>query len=127
MDRKKLVKRLIYLIFFILIANFVASKFYWYSSIWYFDMIMHFLGGFWLGLAFFYLFSFENISARSIFQTLIFILLIGLGWEFFEILVNDVIARNPFDSVDTVADVLLDLSGGLCAILYLYICNRQPR
>src|SRR3989344_6115892 len=52
MDRKKFFKRIVYLIFFIFIVHFFANKFYWYSSIWYFDIIMHFLGGLWVGLFF---------------------------------------------------------------------------
>ena len=120
MDRKKLIKRLIYLIFFILVVNFLANKFYWYSSVWYFDMIMHFLGGFWIGLASFYTFSLQSVSDKLIFKILLLVLFIGLGWEVFEILVNDVMAQNSFNFLDTLSDIFFDLSGGLCAMLYLW-------
>lgn len=120
MDRVKLLKPLIYLIFFILVMNFLANKFYWYSSIWYLDIIMHFLGGLWLGLAFIYLFSPQDHSFNSVFKILLFVLLIGVGWEVFEIAVNDVITKNPFNYLDTLSDIFFDLSGGLCAILYVW-------
>jgi len=120
MDRKKLLKRLIYLILFIFLANFLADKFYWYYTIWYFDMLMHFLGGFWLGLVFFYLFppkeSFLNYSA--ILKILLFVLLIGVGWEVFEIIFNNMLAHMSFNTLDTFSDVFFDLSGGGLAILY---------
>ena len=121
MDRKKLFKHLAYLIFFIFLVNFSANKFYWYSSIWYFDMIMHFLGGFWVGLAYFYIFLLQNMSSRLIFKILFSVLIIGVGWEVYEILVNDILAQNPFNYIDTVSDLFFDLFGGLCAILYLWI------
>ena len=120
MDRKKLIKLLTYLIFFILVINFFANKFYWYSSIWYFDMIMHFLGGFWIGLTSFYIFSPQNISGKLIFKILLLVLCIGIGWEVYEILVNDILAQNSFNFLDTFSDIFFDLSGGLCAMLYLW-------
>jgi len=123
MDRKKLLKRAIYLIFFIFIVNFLANKFYWYSSIWYFDMIMHFLGGFWLGLVCFYLFSLKIFSQEffhAAFKVSVFVLFIGLGWEIFELVFNNIVAQNPFNYLDASSDIFFDLSGGLCAILYIW-------
>ena len=83
-------------------------------------MIMHFLGGFWIGLASFYIFSLQSISDKLIFKILLLVLFIGLGWEVFEILVNDVMAQNSFNFLDTLSDIFFDLSGGLCAMLYLW-------
>ena len=127
MDRKKLFKRLAYLIFFVLAANFFANKFYWYFSVWYLDMIMHFLGGFWVGLASIYLFPPQNLSFRSVLTILFLVLLVGVGWEVFEFLVNGVIAQNPFDILDTASDIFFDLLGGLCAILYLLVPLKNQR
>jgi CDP-diglyceride synthetase len=120
MDRKNLAGSLICLIFLIFIANFLANKFYWYSSIWYFDMIMHFLGGFWVGLAGVYLFQPKEVSFNSVINILLFVFFIGVGWEVFEMLVNDVIVKNSLDFIDIASDIFFDLSGGLCAILYLW-------
>ena len=118
MDDKKLSKILIYLIFFILVVNFLANTFYWYSSIWWFDIVMHFLGGFWIGLSFFYLFPSRSNSPNSVFKILLFVFIVGISWEIFEILFNNILAQNPFDILDTLSDIFFDLSGGLCAILY---------
>ncbi len=81
---------------------------------------MHFLGGYWLGIAFFYVFPQKETSARLIFSTLFFVLGIGLGWEVYEALVNNIITQNPFNFLDSISDICFDLSGGLCAILYIW-------
>ena len=93
-------------------------RFYWYSSIWYFDMPMHFLGGVWLGLSAIYLFPLKDYSLKSIFKIFFIVLLVGVGWELFEILVNKFTIQDPFNSLDTLSDICFDLAGGLFAILY---------
>ncbi|MCE9585510.1 hypothetical protein K8Q94_02735 [Candidatus Nomurabacteria bacterium] len=119
MDRKKLLIRITSLIFFIFILNFLANKLYWYSSIWYFDMIMHFLGGFWLSLALIWVFKVKEISLKIVTRLLLGVLLIGVGWEVFEVLVNNLLAQNPFYALDTFSDICFDLAGGSTAILYV--------
>ena len=123
MSRKKLFRRILYLILFILIINFLANKFYWYSSIWYFDMLMHFLGGFWVGLAYFYLFSTKGKPfdfTQTTYTAIIAVLLVGLSWEIFEFLVDKTIAQNGFNFLDTTSDLLFDLAGGGTAVFYFF-------
>jgi hypothetical protein len=81
---------------------------------------MHFLGGLWVGFIFIYIFQPKSASLRTIFQAMVFVLAVGLVWEVYEVLVNDVIAKNPLDIPDTVSDICFDLSGGSCAMLYLW-------
>ena len=100
-------------------------KFYWYSSIWYFDMAMHFLGGFWLGLASLYLFPLKDTSFKSILKIFLLVLLVGVGWEIFEVIVDRVITGNLFNTLDTISDICFDLAGGLSAILY-FIKKIRP-
>ena len=120
MNRKKLITILISLIFGIFLVNFMANKFYWYSSIWYFDMIMHFLGGLWIGLASIYLFKISDKSVNTIFRVMLSVLLVGIAWEIYEIAVNDVLAQNTFNYLDTISDIFFDLGGGSTAILYFF-------
>ncbi len=120
MGRQKLIKPLIYLISFIFITNFLANKFYWYSAVSYFDMIMHFLGGFWVALLCVYLYPFKEKSPNVVLEVLAFVLLVGVGWEIYEMLVNSVAAQNPFDYLDTGSDLFFDLFGGSMAIFYFY-------
>ncbi len=83
-------------------------------------MVMHFLGGFWIGLLYFYLFSIKEKSLGSFIKALFFVLFVGIGWEVYEILVNSVIAQNPFDYLDTSSDVFFDLLGGAASTFYVF-------
>lgn len=129
--RKKIFKTLAFLIVLIFLVNFVATKLYWYNSIWYFDMIMHFLGGFWLGLVTIWFLagtreSFrlslepKALSGKLIFKIIFSVLLIGLFWEIFEIVVNNIFAQIPFSILDTLSDIFFDLTGGACSIFYFF-------
>jgi len=119
MNRKKLFIRLALLISFIFIINSIANKFYLYSSIIYFDMIMHFLGGFWLSLFFIWLYKEEKFNSINILKIMLSVLFVGAFWEIFEIVVNDSLAHNPFDALDTFSDLFFDLFGGITAIFYV--------
>lgn len=118
MDRKRLFKILAYLVILIFLVNYVAVRLYWYNSIWYFDMPMHFAGGLFLGLAFVWLLNIQSISIKVVFKIILGVLLIGVGWEIYEIVVNNIIAQNPFNTLDTISDVFFDLAGGTTAVLY---------
>ncbi len=120
-DRKKLSKSLFYLMFFIFIVNSLAVKFYWYSSVWYFDMPMHFLGGLWVGLALVYIFSPKQKNFTAFLKILALVLFIGVGWEVFEFIFNNVIAQNSFNVLDTVSDIFFDCAGGTLAVLYYFL------
>ena len=130
MDRKKILRTVVWLMFIMFIVNTVALKFYWYSSIWYFDMLMHFWGGFWQGLFFIWFFSIKDISEKFrlslefkdmnslIIKTILFVLLIGVLWEFFEFFVNNCIGHDIFNTLDTISDIFFDTAGGTFAIFY---------
>jgi len=120
MNRAQLFKGLAYLIFAISVLHFLAQKFHWYFSLWWFDMPMHFLGGLWLGLFFIYWFSFKEPSFRYIMGLLSFVFIIGMFWEFFELYFINYVGQNSFSLLDTISDLFFDLSGGLCAMLYLW-------
>ena len=83
-------------------------------------MPMHFLGGFWLGLATVWFFKIQSISGNSIAKIIFSVFLLGVGWEIFEIIFNNHFAQNPFNAVDTLSDICFDVSGGLCVILYIW-------
>lgn len=118
MNRKKLGVRVVSLILFIFVLNLIAMKFYWYFSIWWFDMPMHLLGGFWLGLVFIWFLRLKDLSFSTIVKIILGVLLIGIAWEVFEIIVNKTIIQNPFNTLDTISDVCFDLVGAFISILY---------
>ena len=118
-------------------ANYLALKFYWYSSIWYFDMIMHSLGGFWVGMFFIWFFSIEDlpffsfslavIDFKLILKTVLFILFIGISWELFEFFVFNQLGHDPFNILDTISDLCFDLAGGFLALFYFYKISMFTR
>jgi hypothetical protein len=120
MDRKKLAIRLVTLIIFIFLVNSAANTFYWYSSIWWFDMPMHFLGGFWIGLAMFWFLGRAEPSLGLILKGLLAVLVVGVGWEVFEIAVNSSLAQTPLSPLDIISDIFFDLAGGSLAVLYFF-------
>lgn len=121
-DRKRLFKIQAYFIIFIFLVNSLALKLYFYYSIWYFDMFMHFLGGFWVALFFIWLSSIKNIqlnfSSESFLKITYFVLFIGVSWEIFEIIFNNVIAQNEFNTLDSLSDLFFDFSGAIFASLF---------
>ncbi|OGI73118.1 hypothetical protein A3D42_02235 [Candidatus Nomurabacteria bacterium RIFCSPHIGHO2_02_FULL_41_18] len=120
MNRKKLLKHLVFLMFFIFGLYIMSERFYWYSLLWYFDMIMHFLGGLWVGMFFLYVFSIEKpVSKNTTLSLKVFLatFLIGILWEFYE-LALDMISRTDFDFPDTFSDMLFDVLGVLLATFY---------
>jgi hypothetical protein len=79
---------------------------------------MHALGGFWVGLCFIWLLKTKDLSFNSIAKIALGVLLIGIFWEMFEILVNRVIAQNPFNYLDTLSDIFFDLTGAFISVFY---------
>ncbi|MFA6324652.1 MAG: hypothetical protein WCX46_00245 [Candidatus Paceibacterota bacterium] len=119
-DRKIFSIRIGSLVFFIFLVNCIALRFHWYSSIWWFDMLMHFMGGFWLGLVFILLFWNKIFDFNLILKIILGVLFIGLGWEFFEITVNHFTIKEYFNVLDTISDICFDIAGGIFAILYFF-------
>jgi hypothetical protein len=130
MNKTRILKHLFLLMFFIFIANMLALKFYWYSLIWYFDVIMHTLGGFWVGMFFLYVFernkkSFNNSSL--FFKVLFATLAVGILWEFYEFYIYQYISQIPFDYIDTSADIFFDLLGFWASYFYFIKFIVSPR
>jgi hypothetical protein len=120
MNRKKLLTRITYLILFIFLLNFLAGKFYWYSTLWWFDMPMHFFGGLFLGLCMVYFFPPKGLNSISFFKVIFGVLLLSIGWEVFEFFVDENIAQNGFNILDTLSDICFDIAGGTTAMIYFF-------
>lgn len=132
MDSKKLTFLSLLLVWAIFALNFLASRFYWYTSIWWFDMPMHFLGGVFLafiGMLIFRAFGFSGLY-KNIFFVLGFIVIIGLFWEFFEVGVDKFILYKSYNNInmlDTLSDLVFDIAGGLTGILYVIFRGENRR
>lgn len=133
--RKKLIRRSAEIILAIFLVNYAAMTFYWYATIWWFDIPMHFLGGFWLGLSALWLYFYARKMprqdmrlGRALFVCCAAVVVFGVAWEFFEFGIDRLITLAPHNRLDTASDILFDLAGGLSATLLLarrgYITNK---
>ncbi|OGD68506.1 hypothetical protein A2811_02795 [Candidatus Campbellbacteria bacterium RIFCSPHIGHO2_01_FULL_34_10] len=129
--RKELFIFTFILILFIASLNELAVNYYFYWRIWWFDIMMHFLGGLWVGLSalwFYYSSGFSKKGGKSIFtkegtvnkRKMFFIslfsgILIGLGWEIFEFIIEVDFSNNYID--DTLLDLLMDMIGAIMAFV----------
>lgn len=116
-------KFLFWALFSILLVHFMALSFNIYSSIWWFDIPMHFMGGAWVALLFFRIFIdiIDKKSLYSLFEisklvilAIAFAVMIGVFWEFFEFIASRIF--NMYlqgDLIDTMTDLLMDTIGGL--------------
>ena len=117
-------------IFYILvitaILHFLAIKFYLYWDFWWFDIIVHFLGGIWAGATVFWVYYFSGWFKNPIIRPQYFFLLallgafiIGLMWEIFEYKAGLTFVIPGRDYVtDTLCDLGMDIVGGLSVYLY---------
>ncbi len=119
MNRQTLLKHLVWLMFFIFIVNSTGEFLHWDTLLWYFDIVMHSLGGVWVGMFFVYVFSkYEASRARLFLQVLLATTAMGIFWEFYQYYIYVIVSRTPFDFHDTSIDVLCDLAGAIFAGSY---------
>ncbi len=106
----------------IAILHFAGVKYEWYSTFIWYDVLLHVLGGFWVGYTVCYLWL-RNMRANSnnlFWIALVGVLVIGIGWEIFEFIFNiaDPYGAIPY-MVDTVKDIIMDVCGALLAWGYI--------
>jgi hypothetical protein len=127
LDRKETL--LDVLVFSVLLAalDFIALTFFLFWRWWWFDIPMHILGGFVLGLIFLTLYHFFpvfrsfQINPNELFLGMLSgVLIAGIGWELFEYYGGLTFDTLDNYQLDTIKDVLMDLSGSLIA--YRYFC-----
>lgn len=130
MFRKKLALSSLFLVVSISILHVVATTFYWYLVIPWFDMLMHTLGGVFLAMFGATIFSekIKRISRAHIFLLLISIVfLVGFGWEVFEYIVQFVIKGSIqlANIPDSVSDMVCDVVGGVLGFFFVLIQKRR--
>ncbi|MFN4181548.1 MAG: hypothetical protein ACK4FA_02540 [Candidatus Paceibacteria bacterium] len=118
MNRIKLFNRQALLVVGIALINYAAIKFHWYSSLWWFDMPMHFLGGLWVGMLLIWYIVREDFSLHAIGRVLLGAFIVGMAWEVLELVLNEQFIRDTYDLRDTISDLFFDLSGTFAAMFY---------
>ena len=94
------------------VAHALALEFFLYWKFWWFDIVMHFLGGVVIALGVFTLYDLRFPLPRrlkALVPILAFTLIIALLWEVFELLAGLVVLEEYH--VDTSIDILMALLG----------------
>lgn len=115
----------------IAILHLLGVQLYLYWQISYYDMILHFLGGFWVGGM--CLWGLTKLIAKDFLtKNLVFVLsatgafLIGILWEYFELFIDAVFVTEEEYVLDTILDLILDMLGAIAAIwLYYFLYAKQ--
>lgn len=107
----------------IAVLHYISLKYYLYWTVYWFDILMHFLGGFLIAIfVVFILYSysdFKSLKKHKIFLAALIIgatLSVGLGWELWEIFVG--FTNTLKDLNDTIIDIIMDVLGSIFAIWY---------
>ncbi len=98
----------------------IALENYFYWIYWWFDILLHTLTGFVLGLLIVFILYrlFHSISSRSVlFLTIAGVLIVAIVWEIFEY-VNGFALTHGSYILDTIGDILFGLIGAYIAIKY---------
>jgi len=117
--------RLAILSLFILVImaflHILAIKFYLYWNFWWFDLVVHFLGGVAVGTFAYYLISKSFCGhVRSRILVLVIALAVTLVWEIFEFKTGITFVSSNY-AMDTVSDIL---SGLLGASMFLFFISE---
>jgi hypothetical protein len=131
MDRKVLVAAVV-VIWTIMMLQIAASIWYLYWVLPWYDILMHFLGGLWLGLMVFALahrFS-PDLLRHPVVMILVLVsgtLLIGFMWELLEFFIDILLGTNTFqpDLPDTMADLGFDILGSLVAAAGILVFAKK--
>ncbi len=128
MQLRSFPRTLVVLILSIAVVNAFAHYHFWYWSMRWFDMPMHFAGGMWLaGVAiWWHFFSGKFPDARDRLPYLLMwgvgsAFIVGLVWEAYEAVVA--LATKGYINAmsDTLSDLFLDVIGGLAVVVIVWL------
>ncbi len=126
MSQFTLFKRAFLLLVSIGILYYFAEVFYLHWTIWWYDVMLHFLSGACASMAFIYFyfkyFKFtEDSKIKAIHLSFFFVFFVGVVWEIYEIQFDHTSFTDGMYYVrDTLSDVIIDLCGGFFGTLYSF-------
>ena len=123
MVKTLLFKQTFVLLIVIGVLDFFANKLYFYWTIWWFDMLMHFISGFCIGmvgvLIWQYCFDKDLSLKKSMLLSILFSFSVGILWEVFELRFEITsISEGIVYYSDTISDLVLDVGGGILGSFY---------
>ena len=103
------------------LANSGAHFFYWYSTIWWFDMPMHFTGGYFVAIALVYvLLKARKEKPLPTYLKLFFLVLtVGFLWEVYEYAFDIYFHNNLIMVLDSFSDLCFDMAGAITAFFFI--------
>lgn len=111
------------------VTNALAVTFYWYVSMPWFDMLMHNIGGVFVGLTAgaIFLKQIKNLKNKEILITiLLFVFIVGLAWEYYEYIVQIYIKSvHLADLPDSISDLMCDMTGGIIGTYFVILTKRR--
>lgn len=121
-------RKLLFLQFFVLSAlaflYFLGLLLYLEWVFWWYDIVLHFLGGVWVALALYTAIVYfgQTPAAAGVIGGLI---IVGILWEIFELAIGAPREANYF--LDTSLDLLMDVLGGFFGFLIGERVMRAPK
>ncbi len=113
----------------LLIINWVANTLYWYTSIWWFDMLMHTVGGMFVAFigGAMLLRHLRGRTPHELFIILVlFVFVVGLFWEYYEYIVQFYIKTvHLADVPDSISDLVCDMVGGVIASIFVIVMQKR--
>jgi hypothetical protein len=121
-----LIMRAMVVLIVLFLLNHIGVFYHLYAVFWWWDVMTHFLGGIVIGFLVGALLSrFKSVPVGTKFVLAAGIaMVVFLGWEFYEIIVNKFIPLYRFDIIDTTHDVVNDSLGATVA--YFWYKNFYP-
>ncbi len=125
-EKHKIFIRAVFLLALVYFLNYLAEVFYLHWTTWWYDVMLHHLGGACAGTAFLYFyFDFLKLSrfekVKAVGYTFMFVLFIGVAWEIYELLHHDTSLSNGiYYYRDTISDLIADSVGGFFAAYFSF-------
>jgi hypothetical protein len=108
--------------------NFLGGKLYLYWTVIWFDMLVHFLGGLFIALFFFSMLSLLKSQLRygeKVILGIVFTLLVGLVWEYHELIIGVTDLADAAYWPDTGMDIVMDTLGSLVGVLFVHWVEKK--
>jgi hypothetical protein len=124
-------RRLIYIVFgltlLIALLHHSALAFFLYFKYWWFDIVVHFLGGLLVGTIIYWLLSYTSkftsyFRNPSLLLVVLIVLVVGGSWEIFELYAGVLIEENY--EFDTSVDLVMDALGAAAAFFFANITKN---
>lgn len=114
-----------------LALHLAALNLYFYWTIWWYDVLMHFVAGVVGGLAAYWVLFRSHVRLRRIaslktalWSACLAMLIVGVGWEVFEYK-NGLSDSQEGYVLDTMNDLILDVSGAALVVLLVHKPTRH--